>query len=100
MSIVSFFKKPGFSRGCKSPTQDIQVEAAAYSLHVIGDAEDHTLMPLSSAKAWMHPKIAEGDGTATSSLRDALLPSSRGVRGPYGFQGAEQASKSKHLISY
>jgi len=66
-------------------THDIQVEAALYSLHIIGDLEDHNLMPLSSAKAWMHPQIARGDGPATSSLRDALSPSSFSVRGPYGY---------------
>jgi hypothetical protein len=65
-------------------THDIRVEAALYHLHVIGDPEDHKLMALSSAKAWMHPQIA-GDEPVTSSLRDALLPSSLGVRGPYGY---------------
>lgn len=66
-------------------TQDIQAEAALYSLHVIGDPEDHNLMPLSSAKAWMHPQIAGGDGPVMSSLRDAFSPSLLGVRGPYGY---------------
>jgi hypothetical protein len=66
-------------------TKTIEAEAALYSLHVIGDPEDHALMPLSSAKAWMHPRITGGDGPATSSLRDVLLPSLLRVRGPYGY---------------
>jgi hypothetical protein len=65
-------------------TEDIREEAALYSLHVIGDPEDHKLMPLSSAKAWMHPQIAGGDETATSNLR-TTLSSKLAVRGPYGY---------------
>lgn len=72
-------------------TGDIQGEAALYHLHVVGDLEEHQLMPLSSAKAWMHPQIV-GEGLATPSLRDVLLPHppdvrppSRGVRGAYGY---------------
>lgn len=73
--------------GCFFPmymTQDVVEEAALYNLHVIGDHEDHNLMQLSSAKAWMHQKITNGDGPVTSSLRD-VLPSTLGVRGPYGY---------------
>lgn len=69
-------------------TQDIQVEAALNSLHVIGDPEDHNLMLLSEAKAWMHPRIVGGDLSVMSSLRDVLSPGSFGVRGPYGYVAA------------
>jgi hypothetical protein len=65
-------------------TQDIGVEAALYNLHIIGDPEDHSLMPLSSAKAWMHPQITAGDGPETCSLR-AVLSSLPVVCGPYGY---------------
>lgn len=65
-------------------TQDLVEQAALYSLQVIGDPEDNNLMPLNSAKAWMHPQITGGDEPVTSSLR-AVLSSGRAVRGPYGY---------------
>ena len=66
-------------------TQEVVEEAAFHNLHIIGDLEQHELMPLSSAKAWMHPHVANSDsGVAMSSLRTAL-PSTLKARGPYGY---------------
>jgi hypothetical protein len=65
-------------------TQGVVEQAALYSLHVIGDPEDNNLMPLNSAKAWMHPQITGGDEPVASSLR-AVLSSRRAVHAPYGY---------------
>lgn len=60
-------------------------EAAARGLKVIGDPEDHELGPLSSAKAWLHPRIIDGSHETTPSLRDVVSLTSQGARAPRGY---------------
>lgn len=66
-------------------TDTVAAEARGLGLPIIGDAEDHEIMPLSSAKAWLHPRITDDGHPCSSSLRDMLPPSSQGVRGPRGY---------------
>eukprot|EP00403_Amphidinium_massartii_P043188 CAMPEP_0178437926 /NCGR_PEP_ID=MMETSP0689_2-20121128/35278_1 /TAXON_ID=160604 /ORGANISM="Amphidinium massartii, Strain CS-259" /LENGTH=486 /DNA_ID=CAMNT_0020060211 /DNA_START=58 /DNA_END=1518 /DNA_ORIENTATION=+ len=66
-------------------TEDIVADVARSGLHLIGDAEDHVLMPLSSAKAWMHPHIAEEVASHKSSNLRSALPSTVVARGPFGY---------------
>eukprot|EP00930_Biecheleria_cincta_P049235 TRINITY_DN34482_c0_g1_i1.p1 TRINITY_DN34482_c0_g1~~TRINITY_DN34482_c0_g1_i1.p1 ORF type:complete len:493 (+),score=93.47 TRINITY_DN34482_c0_g1_i1:62-1540(+) len=73
-------------------TKTITAEAVAQGLPVIGDAEDNIVAPLSSAKAWLHPRIADDGSVCTSSLRDVLPPLPRGVRGPRGYVATSLAS--------
>jgi len=66
-------------------TETVASEARGLGLPVIGDAENHEIMPLSSAKAWLHPGITHDGHPYSSSLRDVLPTSSQGVRGPRGY---------------
>jgi len=75
-------------------TQGVVEQAALYNLHVIGDPEDDNLMPLNSAKAWMHPQITRGDEPVTSSLRN-VLSGGLAARGPYGYVAA--TSEDLHI---
>eukprot|EP00931_Biecheleriopsis_adriatica_P053031 TRINITY_DN3096_c0_g1_i3.p1 TRINITY_DN3096_c0_g1~~TRINITY_DN3096_c0_g1_i3.p1 ORF type:complete len:517 (-),score=108.28 TRINITY_DN3096_c0_g1_i3:428-1978(-) len=61
---------------------DIQEVAETYGVRIVGDSAKHSLGPLCSAKAWLHPHICLEK--RTSSLRDCGIESS-GARGPRGY---------------
>jgi hypothetical protein len=61
---------------------EIAQEAMDIGMPIVGDPEDHKLMPLNAAKAWLHPHIGARDG---SCLRSVLSPLGGRIRGPKGF---------------
>ncbi|CAK0833926.1 unnamed protein product [Prorocentrum cordatum] len=61
---------------------EIAQEATTFNMPMIGDPEDHRLMPLNAAKAWLHPHVGARD---SSCLRTVLSALGGRVRGPRGF---------------
>jgi hypothetical protein len=61
---------------------EIVQEAINIDMPIIGDPEDHKLMPLSAAKAWLHPHIRAHDSCCLHTVLSAL---GGRVRGPKGF---------------
>jgi hypothetical protein len=64
-------------------TGAISAEAEHHSVQIIGDVQDHKLMPLSQAKSWMHPSISGARGS--SCMREVLSGLGGRVRGPRGY---------------
>mmetsp|Transcript_119243 Transcript_119243/g.266345 ORF Transcript_119243/g.266345 Transcript_119243/m.266345 type:complete len:464 (+) Transcript_119243:72-1463(+) len=61
---------------------EIAQEAMNIDMPIVGDPDDHKLMPLNAAKAWLHPHI---DARGSSCLRTVLSALGGRVRGPKGF---------------
>lgn len=61
---------------------EIAQEAMDIGMPIVGDPEDHELMPLNAAKAWLHPHIGAREA---SCLRSVLSPLGSRIRGPKGF---------------
>ncbi|CAK0908927.1 unnamed protein product [Prorocentrum cordatum] len=57
-------------------------EATNFNMPIVGDPEDHRLMPLNAAKAWLHPHIGARDSPC---LRTVLSALGGRIRGPRGF---------------
>ncbi|CAK0824963.1 unnamed protein product [Prorocentrum cordatum] len=60
----------------------IAQEATNFNMPIVGDPEDHRLMPLNAAKAWLHPHIGARDSPC---LRTVLSALGGRIRGPRGF---------------
>jgi len=61
---------------------EIALVAMNIDMPIVGDPDDHKLMPLNAAKAWLHPHI---DARDSSCLRTVLSALGGRVRGPKGF---------------
>jgi len=61
---------------------EIAQEAMNIDMPIVGDPEDHKLMPLSAAKAWLHPHIGARE---SSCLRNVLSALGGRIRGPKGY---------------
>lgn len=61
---------------------EIAQESLNLGIPIVGDPDDHKIMPLNAAKAWLHPHIGAREG---SCLRNVLSGLGGRVRGPKGF---------------
>ncbi|CAK0886399.1 unnamed protein product [Prorocentrum cordatum] len=74
---------------------EIALEATKVDMPIIGDPEDHRLMPLSAAKGWLHPPVGARE---RSCLRAVLSGLGGRVRAPKGFV-ADSAEELREALA-